>query len=325
MDDFLCSDLDRACLDNYTSWNNLRAQVSANEGVPLPASNTLAAKSMRIAAGLAILSRALAESIFRPTHVTQDHELDIVLDRLSCQDPPQEVYTRATLLKVLPDRQRRNQEASVESVVEQVSRILNHMVPSSRKDEFRLSLQRVTEKICHGWCMVQKLQERVKPNFSFDLPDDWQQLPPASSRASSSTSAQPTTQRVKRGQQGQQKPPTSSSSAPAPNPIANEDYREAVWPAFLAANLEQSQQEMDEEDSTELPLAVILQGYVLTNAQAKGAEQERNTEQEASRRARKIARQNGSNTHQPTRKRRNSAIDFLKSSREGPAEGDVYK
>ncbi|GAA3332244.1 hypothetical protein GCM10020331_091690 [Ectobacillus funiculus] len=81
--------------------------MSSKQRVPLPASNSLAAKQMRVVAGLIIFGEALAEHIFRPTHITHGRELDEVLAHLGTQNPLQEMYVRSALLKVLPDRQQK--------------------------------------------------------------------------------------------------------------------------------------------------------------------------------------------------------------------------
>lgn len=322
MEDFLRNDLDRPCLDDYIGWDNLRTQVSVNEYIPLPASNSVAAKGMRVVAGLVLLGRALVEYIFRPVHIMQHNEFDIVLRDLGSQNPLQEMYARASLLKILPDRQKKNQEASIELVVKQVSHTLNHLIPLSRQDEFKLALRGVTGQICRSWSGVQKLEERINPSFSFDLPEDWQQLPPEIPRASLSHSMQSPKQEKKAGRLVQQQSPRSSPSTLLPGSVLNTEFKEVIWPAFLVADPEHSRQETEEDGGIDLSWALIFQGYVLTNTQAKTAEQERATEQEASRRARKIARQNSSDHRQAIRKRRDSAIDFLKPSRDDLKETD---
>jgi hypothetical protein len=101
------------------------------------------------------------------------------------------MYARATLLNVLPERQKRNQKAAVESVVDQVSLVLSHLVPPSRRDEFKSALERTTNQICQGWSTVQRLEERIKPSFSFDIPEDWQPLLLPSLQVQTSSSRKP--------------------------------------------------------------------------------------------------------------------------------------
>lgn len=65
----LCSDLDGACLADHPSWRNVRVEVSSEQQIPLPASNSPAAKQMRVVAGLVIFGKALCKYIFRSTYL----------------------------------------------------------------------------------------------------------------------------------------------------------------------------------------------------------------------------------------------------------------
>ncbi|KAH8662659.1 hypothetical protein BGZ61DRAFT_485146 [Ilyonectria robusta] len=304
MEVFLRGDLDDACLADSATWIELRMRVSSQQRIPLPASNSPGAKRMRIVAGLVIFGEALADYIFRPTHTAQDSELDDVLGRLGTQNYLQEMYVRAALLRVLPDRQRKNQEAAVKSVVTHVSDVLGVLMPSSRRGEFESRLKLVSDEICHGWSQVQQLEERVRPSFSFDFAEEWQPLPSSgpqtSTKPNPSPSTQSTTQQQKNGRQTQQQP------KPRPEVLTKEEFKEVAWPAFLATNPEQAQ---DGDGANSSSWVSIHRGYVLTKAQAKGAEQERTAEEEASRRVRKTIRQNdGNDPRQTQRKRRDSGI-----------------
>jgi hypothetical protein len=308
METFLCSNLDNACFADHSRWKELRVQVSSKQRVPLPASNSLAAKQMRVVAGLIIFGEALAEHIFRPAHITHGGELDEVLGHLGTQNPLQEMYVRSSLLKVLPDRQEKNRAAAVKSVATHVSGVLSILVPSSRQGEFESGLKQVSGQICRGWSKVQQLEERVRPSFSFDFYEDWQPLPPPSAqtptKSSSSPSAQSSTQQKGKRQNQQQ-------STTLPGLLTAEEFKEVAWPAFLAINPEQPREEGEEEEEGAISSwELIHQGYVLTKVQAKEAGQERDAEEEISRRARKTTRQNGSNPRRPQGKRRDSDINL---------------
>ena len=260
---------------------------------------------MRVVAGLIIFGEALAEHIFRPTHITRGGELDEVLGHLGTQNPLQEMYARSALLKALPGRQEKNQAAAVKSVVTHVSSVLSILVPSSRQGEFESGLKQVSGQICRGWSKVQQLEERVRPSFSFDFPEDWQPLPPPSAqtptKSSSSPSAQSSTQQKGRRQNQQQ-------STTPPGLLTAEEFKEVTWPAFLAINPEQPR---EEEGGAISSWELIHQGYILTKAQAKEAEQERDAEEEVSRRFRKTTRQNGSDPRRPQGRRRDSGINLF--------------
>ena len=69
---------------------------------PLPASNSAAAKQMRVVAGLAACGEALERHLFRDSFLTHDHELDKQLHCLASTDRLHHAYLRAALAKVLP-------------------------------------------------------------------------------------------------------------------------------------------------------------------------------------------------------------------------------
>lgn len=315
MEAFMYNDLDDACLMNTSAWKNTRMRVSSQQQIPLPASNSTFAKQMRVAAGLVTFGKALAKHIFRSTYITLGGELDDVLSDLDTQNSLHEMYLRAVLLKALPETQRKNQGIAVKSVVTEVSDALSVLVPPSQQGEFDSRLKQVSGEICHGWLQVQQLQERVRPSFSVDFPEEWQALPPpfaqlaSTPSSSTSSSTQSPTQQKKGGRQSQQQP------TPNPQPLTNEAFKEVVWPAFLVPTPEQAQ---DADDANAWLL--VHQGYVLTKTQAKGAEQERDAEEQASRRARKTTRQNGSDSGSAQRKRRDSGIFFSSQGSSGVAD-----
>lgn len=317
METFLLSELDAVALASHASWNELRSHVSSNERVPLPASNNPATRHVRIAAGLLIFSRALTRYVFKPAHIMQGDELDVVLDDIGSHNPLQEMYVRATLLNILPERQKKNQKVAVDSVIEQVSLVLSHLVPTSRRSDFKSALERTINQICDGWSSVQRLEERIKPSFSFDIPEDWQPLPLSSSQAlpsstkpgaRSTTSSQPSS--AQQQKKGDEQCHQSSSATLRPVPVTNEEFREVVWPAFLAAGADQPQEEVveEKEDTVDFSWVLVNQGYVLTKMQAKSADQERLTEQANYRKTRKEARHNGNDSRQAGRNRRNSGL-----------------
>ncbi|KAH8661027.1 hypothetical protein BGZ61DRAFT_539915 [Ilyonectria robusta] len=189
MEAFMYNDLDDACLTNTLAWKKTRMQVSSQQQIPLPASNSTFAKQMRVVAGLVIFGKALAKHIFRSTYITLGGELDDVLSDLDTQNSLHEMYLRAVVLKVLPETQRKNQGIAVKSVVADVSDALSVLVPPSQQGEFDSRLKQVSDEICHDWLQVQQLQERVRPSFSFDFPAEWQPLPPPFAQLASTPSS----------------------------------------------------------------------------------------------------------------------------------------
>ncbi|RBR09294.1 hypothetical protein FVER53590_09793 [Fusarium verticillioides] len=291
--------LDDICLADVSVWARLRNHTSIQRTIPLPASNSPAAKQMRVAAGLRIYSMALADHVFKSTYLIRNSGFEDVLRDLETEDPVHEAFTRAVLLKIQPARQARNREARAKMVADQVSDAIADLVPSSQKETLKARLYQISLEACKAWLVIQQLLEPVRPVFSFHMPEEWVPLPsPVPQRNSkagpSSTAREPLATRVEN--QGQ----TQRSSAES-QPIELDDIMQVVWPAF---HVPSSQLEDDVGD--QVP-ELVQKGHVITRSQCREAETEMSR-----RNARKNARQNGGPS--PTqRKRRDSAV-FLSNT-----------
>ncbi|KLP00974.1 uncharacterized protein Y057_14797 [Fusarium fujikuroi] len=288
--------LDEACLTDAAVWGRLRNHASIQRTIPLPASNSPAAKQMRVAAGLRIYSMALADHVFRSTYLTQNSDFEDVLRDLETEDPMHEAFTRAVLLKIQPARQARNREARAKMVADQVSDAIADLVPSSQKETLKARLYQVSLEACKAWLIVQQLLEPVRPVFSLRMPEDWVPLPSLESQRNSKTglsgvAREPLVTRAEN--QGQ---PRAKSQ-----PIEIDDIMQVIWPAFYVPS---SQHEDDVGD--QVP-ELVHRGHVITRSQGREAEVETSR-----RNARKNARQN--NGSSPTqRKRRDSAVFLSKT------------
>ena len=91
---------------NYGSWKKLKENEILQHRIPLPSTNTSAAKHMRIATILAILARSIDNHIFQPTYLLEEdsgiREL-LLREAVSCSK--RESFCRALLGKMLPDEQ----------------------------------------------------------------------------------------------------------------------------------------------------------------------------------------------------------------------------
>lgn len=149
---WLHRDLENSCLANTELWKRINDHPSIPRELPLPNTNSPSAKDMRVAAGLLIFARAIANYVLRLTYLVKDKGIDNVLAELAKQDVNQEVYVRASLLKILLDRQSRGRQ------------------------EFRSNLESVTGKIASSWSLLQMLEENIKPSFEREFRQDWKPL-----------------------------------------------------------------------------------------------------------------------------------------------------
>ncbi|KAF5533261.1 hypothetical protein FNAPI_12724 [Fusarium napiforme] len=292
--------LDDTCLADVSVWARLRNHASIQRTIPLPASNSPAAKQMRVAAGLRIYSMALADHVFKSTYLIRNSDFEDVLRDLETEDPVHETFTRAVLLKIQPARQARNREAGAKMVADQVSDVIADLVPSSQKETLKARLYQVSLEACKAWLVIQQLLEPVRPVFSFHMPEEWMSLPsPVPQRNSKSgppsAAGEPLAAWVEN--QGQQTQRASAES----QPIELDDIMQVVWPAF---HVPSSQLEDDVGDQAS---ELVQRGHVITRSQCREAETEMSR-----RNARKNARQNGGSS--PTqRKRRDSAVFLSKT------------
>lgn len=174
------ADLDDAVLRDPSCWTNLRGSEYLKHAVriPLPQSNSTAAKQMRIAAVLAVLSRALTKHIFRPSYLVEnDTELAKALKDLEAVSPAQELHTRSTLLAVLPEKEKRSAARRVKAVVREVSYLVQHLLSALQFEAFSTALEESCGLACRQWRRIQTATMKIEPYFGPPYDDfDWQVL-----------------------------------------------------------------------------------------------------------------------------------------------------
>ncbi|KAK0746980.1 hypothetical protein B0T18DRAFT_348931 [Schizothecium vesticola] len=185
-------DIDDAILSDPSCWTNLRSSPYLKHAtqlqIPLPQSNSPAAKGMRISAVLAVLSRALHRHLFRPAYLPLDDaaaepaagaETPLVafLRLLEDEDPAREAHMRATLLAMLPDQQRELGLRRVQTVVREVSWLVQHLLSAVQFAEFVSGLEAACALAREQWMRIQGAVIKIEPYFGPPYDDfDWQVL-----------------------------------------------------------------------------------------------------------------------------------------------------
>ncbi|KAG7146592.1 hypothetical protein HYQ46_004609 [Verticillium longisporum] len=169
-------DLDDAVLSDPENWTGLKTQdEEKNLNIPLPRSNTPAAKLMRVASFLAVLSRQLELYIFQPTYfMTESNELsDLILDM---KDKKRASHLRSVLLRASPDE---HGEAQSKRVVDGVYKCVKPLLRQRDSLSFRASLEKVCREISEMWETFQRYTLLVTADLEFhpDYPDDWKSFP----------------------------------------------------------------------------------------------------------------------------------------------------
>lgn len=290
---FFGRDLDKVILDNRkAAWDKIR-DIPSVYRVPLPASNSAHAKRMRVIASLIIYAQALSRHVFRPTYIIQNNhdELDQMLDSLARESPLQEAYVRAVLLRTTSDSREMHRETCSTVVASDVAGVIAGWLSASERETFHSAVKRLSEDACEGWEYVQRLVDRVRPSFVFELSEDWQRLP------------SPTQSMVQNGTAHEEEP---LALAEAERRQITDEERTLIWPAFFASSPSQTDDEA---------LDRLHCGYTLTRADVEDAEAE--IYEESRRTDRKMHRRNDS----ISRNQGKNPMSFLSSDGSGGQDG----
>ncbi len=145
------------------------------ENIPLPHSNSSAAKQMRTAALLAVLARQLDALIFQPNYILGDFDethIRSLLVELATRESKKESFCRALLLSYQASEQAANAAERVYDVVSEVSSFVQQMLTPPQLEKFEKELKDVVEQALGAWRVAQLSQEKFEPMFMLDHPDD---------------------------------------------------------------------------------------------------------------------------------------------------------
>jgi hypothetical protein len=276
--------LEDSCLANRQVWKAINNHPLIPGELPLPNTNSLSAKDMRVAAGLLVFARSVARRILRPTYLLQDGGIDSVLPALAEHDAYQEAYLRAALLKVLPDRQSQVREVGIRMAVQEVLDAVAGWIPEAEIQEFRSNLEEVAHNIADSWSRVQVLEENIKPSFKRGQLQAWKPLPAQPTMRPANPAAAQSQHKSARPQTKQEPAGTTRQ--------ADEAVDVSIWPAFLHMGAEQADK------------ALVFHGFGLTPSQVAGAEEEA-----SARGARRLVREDQA-TQGAEKKRNSSAFLF---------------
>jgi hypothetical protein len=171
-------DLPDQTLGNQVAWKRLKElELGPQHGqhqVPLPQSNSPAAKQMRIAVMLAILARAIDKDIFQPTYIL-DGESGIreLLLHQAIADSGKEAYCRSILLSMFPEEQTKVSEERVKEVIGDVGWYAQDLLSVTQFETFKAGLEEVVQSASDLWKTIQRAKQRYEPNFALEDYDDF--------------------------------------------------------------------------------------------------------------------------------------------------------
>ena len=139
--------------------------------IPLCASNSDAAKGIRLAVILGILSRQIDKQIFQPSYFpTETGYFRLNLNKLVESDIEKEQFYRSVLRSIDPDGQEAELRSRVNSIVQIVSHYLYGLLSTTQYSEFRERIMNVVKRAIEVWRPIQSSTKRYETEFD---PADW--------------------------------------------------------------------------------------------------------------------------------------------------------
>ncbi|PIG82396.1 hypothetical protein AARAC_007943 [Aspergillus arachidicola] len=173
----LKNDLPSDTLRNNSVWDKLReCELARDHQLPLPCSNTLAAKQMRLCLILAILAREINTHIFLPIYIApvdnKYNQFRKVLANQASIDSEKESFCRSILLSLDPTTQERVCRVGIQTVVKNVLEYLDELLPEDRRPASRKTLDEIVQKAAKIWKPIQGSRRRYEPDFDPPTADD---------------------------------------------------------------------------------------------------------------------------------------------------------
>ncbi|KEY74904.1 hypothetical protein S7711_10432 [Stachybotrys chartarum IBT 7711] len=236
-------------------------KVDESYSIPLPASNSLAAKQMRVAAGLAVLATALQRQIFQPLYLGADsNEFVVFLESFREMDPQHELYLRSVLLKSHLEKQKEFGRIRAKNAAMEAMLMLQMLIPSDKLVDCMAEVTRICEDALKQWMPLQKIKQQVVANMRFEKPSEMGLALDLPVAARAPDSAKANKQRVgSKSQAGQ----ASSTQPEDEDSSSDEEDVYVVWPAFFSGK------------------ALLQKGRFVTDEQISAAKREIKMEQKA--------------------------------------------
>ncbi|CAG8090648.1 unnamed protein product [Penicillium nalgiovense] len=166
-------------LKNDRPWKKFRLDTDAairdgaiqGQPAPLCASNSDAAKGMRLAVMLGILSREIDKEIFQPSYFpSETGNFRMSLNKLAKSDNEKEHFYRSVLLSIDRDGQEAELQSRAKSVVQNVSHYLHELLSTAQYGELKQRIKNVVDRAIEVWRPIQNSKKRYETEFD---PVDW--------------------------------------------------------------------------------------------------------------------------------------------------------
>lgn len=142
--------------------------------MPIPQSNSPAAKHMRIAVILTSIAHAVDRYIFQPTYfLPPGHAFRDLLARQAQGTAAQESALRAVVQALLPQEQEAAIKKRVQETSDEIMLDIGGLIPSEGVASFKANLSNIVEEAAYIWQDIQRYEEFVNPSFTLTSYSNW--------------------------------------------------------------------------------------------------------------------------------------------------------
>ncbi|KAL1635278.1 hypothetical protein SLS58_010315 [Diplodia intermedia] len=162
-------DLPKEILMNSYAWSEIKKPEDFSHNIPLPQTNSAAAKSMRIAVILAILARLIDKYLFQPSYILHEESgLREILIRQAIENSKREAFTRGIFLATFEDEQAEIADELVTRIVKELMHHIHDLLPAAHVEGFRARLEQIVQDARDIWWKAQRLRLRLEPDFQVE-------------------------------------------------------------------------------------------------------------------------------------------------------------
>lgn len=146
--------------------------------MPLPESNSDAAKQMRCVVILGQLARSTAIHVLQPTHLFPANGcIGSVLTRQARDDSRKESAIRALFQAMLPNEHDAYATRAVDRACKEVMALTERLLGPDRSTEFTNQLKALVQEACVIWREIRRSEFAIEPSFEENSSDwDWDEL-----------------------------------------------------------------------------------------------------------------------------------------------------
>lgn len=154
-------------------WINL--ENIGKHNVPLPRSDSAAAKDMRCAIVLTYLFQLLDDQVFQPCYILDENcHFRRELLQEAVRDSRSESFRRAFLLSLCTDEQARILQERKKTVTEGIMSLGVGLVESADLSSLEQDVRDFVDYACKVWRTIQRLQDRFEPNMEYTVDREYE-------------------------------------------------------------------------------------------------------------------------------------------------------